>query len=168
MKMLLVAALAAALLGAFGNGTLEGYAISKSAEFTLHLNGPADSAFPLFDPVNEKRWDPHWNPRLLAPDVEEGLVFLVGEGEARATWLLDRYDRQQHRIAYVAVSRSVLTRIMIAITPAAHGCDATVRYVKTPLGPEAEQAVDDFVRHFPELRAHWERAINAVLRSSHG
>lgn len=166
--MLLIVALGAALLGAPGNGTLQEYAVQRSVEFTLHLDGSADGAFPLFDPVNEKKWDPHWHPRLLTPHVEEGLVFLVGEGASRTTWFLDRYEPKRRHIAYVVVSSAVLTRIVIDVLPTARGCDATVQYVKTPLEPAAEQAVDEFVRHFPQQRAHWESAINAVLRRSSG
>jgi hypothetical protein len=95
--------------------------------------------------------------------VQEGLVFLVGDGDDRTTWLLDRYDPAGHRIAYVVTAPSTLTRISIALQPETGGSQATVTYVKTALDARAIPAVEHFARHFPLEQAHWESAINAVL-----
>lgn len=137
--------------------------MTKSVSFELHLRASPDAAFPLFDPVNEMRWDPQWKPRLIGDTVDEGLVFLVGEGEHRTTWLLDRYDPIGHHIAYVVSARSTLTRILINLRPEAGGCAATITYLKTALDPQALPSIEHFAKHFPLERQHWESAINAVL-----
>lgn len=137
--------------------------LTKTASIVLHLNAAPDLAFPLFDPVNETKWDPEWRPKLLGSRVEEGLVFLVGDGVDRTAWLVDRYEPAAHRISYVVTGRSTLTRIIIALRPDAGGSQATVTYVKTALDAHAIPKVEHFAEHFPLEQAHWESAINAVL-----
>src|SRR5579884_3641475 len=66
--------------------------VTEIASIVLHLNAAPDAAFPLFDPVHESKWDPRWQPHLLGNRVEEGLVFLVGDGDDRTTWMIDRYE----------------------------------------------------------------------------
>ena len=163
--MLLLAAFASLLAAPAGANPKE-TALTKTATIVLHLNAPADTAFPLFDPVNETKWDPQWKPRLLGDRVEEGLVFLVGDGESRSTWLLDRYDPAHHRIAYVVAGRSTLTRIAIDLHPSQNTSVATVTYTKTALDADAVPAVEHFADHFPSEGPHWESAINAVLPAS--
>jgi hypothetical protein len=162
MKSLLLLAALASLFVAAGASPKE-TALTKTARIVLHLNAPADSAFPLFDPVNETKWDPQWKPRLLGDRVEEGLVFLVGDGESRSTWLLDRYDPVHYRIAYVVAGPSTLTRIAIELRPTQSTSVATVTYTKTALDPDAVPSVEHFAAHFPAEAPHWESAINSVL-----
>src|SRR6185312_4595855 len=115
---------------------------------------------------NEAKWDPDWKPRLLGNRVEDGLVFLVGDGADRATWLIDRYDPAAHRIAYVVAEQSTLTRIFVDVEPDGAGSRATVTYLKTALDAQAIPKVEHFARHFPLERDHWESAINAILRDN--
>jgi len=137
--------------------------MTRSASIVLHLNALPSAAFPMFDPVNETKWDPQWKPRLLGARVEEGLAFLVGDGEHRTTWLVDRYDPVNHRIAYVVAAPSVLTRIVIGLNADERGTVATVTYTKTALDEHAAPSVEHFVQHFPAEQTHWESAINAAL-----
>lgn len=138
-------------------------AMTKSASITVHVHASAAHAFPLFDPVNEMNWDPQWNPELLGSRVEEGLVFLVGDGEEKATWVIDRYDPIAHVIGYVAVTKSMLTRIRIQVVPDGIQSVASVTYTRTALNPESEAAVKHFAAHFPTQAQHWEAAINSYL-----
>lgn len=142
-------------------------ALTLAATIVLHLNAAPAVAFPFFDPVNETRWDPTWQPQLLGDRVREGLVFLVGDGDARAVWLVDRYDPQTHHVAYVVTAAHVLSRIDITLQPTTTGSVATVAYTKTALDDEGEPIVRHFAGHFPSQRRHWESAINAVLPSVH-
>jgi hypothetical protein len=129
----------------------------------LHLNATPAVAFPLFDPVNESKWDPYWKPHLLGDRVEEGLVFLVGDGPDRMTWMIDRYDPAAHRISYVVAGPSTLTRIAIQLVSEGRGSKATVTYTKTALDAQAIPKVEHFAQHFPLEREHWESAINSIL-----
>ncbi|MBV8489644.1 MAG: hypothetical protein JO199_03865 [Candidatus Eremiobacteraeota bacterium] len=142
-----------------------GRALSVRASIAITLEGTPSEAFPFFDPVHETQWDPEWRPQLLDDRVREGLVFFVGEGADRVTWVIARYDERAPRIAYVNVGRSIATRIEIALAPkGSERCTATVDYEKTALDADAESSVRHFAAHFPTQGPRWESAINAVLR----
>jgi hypothetical protein len=138
---------------------------TADASITLHLRAPADAAFPLFDPVNERRWSPDWHPTLLGDArVASGLVFTTEDQHGRAAWLLDRYEPQSHTIRYVAVRTSTLTTIDIAVVPAGpRSSVATVRYRRTALDAHGAAEVVGFAASFPAQGPHWEAAINAAL-----
>lgn len=90
----------------------------------------------------------------------------MDDGDARTTWLLDRYDVPARRIVYVCFQPSVLTRISIGVEPAGSDSIATVTYAKTILDEGARGAVDRFVAHFSAQAPHWEEALNAELARS--
>ena len=140
------------------------------ASIVLHLHAPANRALPMFDPVNEKRWAPEWNPTLLGDArVAAGLVFTTEDEHGRATWLLDRYDGRAREVRYVVTRPTTLTIIDIAVVPDGHAASiATVTYTRTALEPSAASSVDEFVRHFALQGPHWESAINAALSSEAG
>ncbi len=138
--------------------------MTKETSFELHLHAAPALAFPFFDPVNETKWDPQWKPQFLGSRIEEGLVFLVGDGPDRTTWLVNRYEPNMYRISYVVAASSTLTQIKIALRPSGAGSIATVTYVKTALDRDGIPMVDHFARHFPAEREHWESAINAALQ----
>jgi hypothetical protein len=168
----LFAALAGALLSlAFGGvvGAGETPAVSGSAVLKLELAGPADAAFPLFDPVNESRWSPDWSPRFLAapPRVAAGLVFVTTSHSGKPTvWLLDRYDAASRTMRYVAFKAGrTLSLLDISVQPrGTRACEATIRHVQTALDSSANDDVRESAREFPSERSHWEAALNSVLR----
>jgi hypothetical protein len=140
------------------------------ASIVLHLRAPADRAFPMFDPVNEKRWAPDWQPTLLGEArVAAGLVFTTQDDHGRTAWLLDRYDERARELRYVVARPTILTTIDIAVVPDGPGSSvATVTYTRTALDAAAEGEVEEFARHFPLQAPHWESAINAALLSEPG
>ncbi|HZO92516.1 MAG TPA: hypothetical protein VFB22_02010 [Candidatus Baltobacteraceae bacterium] len=140
--------------------------VTKSASITLHLHAGADAAFPLFDPVNETKWDPDWKPRFLGDAIGEGLAFVVADGDRRSTWLIDRYDARARTIAYVVFAPSTLTRIHIDVLPDGDRSIATVTYTRTALDDAGVEAVEHFVAQFPAQAPHWESAINGYLDST--
>jgi hypothetical protein len=143
----------------------EDTAMTQTATIVVHLHADADAAFPLFDPVNESKWDPDWKPQLLGGRVEEGLVFLVEQGGSKSTWVVDRYDPPARTIGYVVVTATTLTRILIRITPNDTQSVATVTYTRTALDEHGINDVEHFAAHFPSQAPHWERAINDYLDS---
>ncbi len=144
-------------------------ALTVQATMILHLAAPPAAAFPLFDPVNETKWDPSWKPQLLGPAVKQGLVFLTHDERGSATWLLDRYDPAAHVIRYVVSAPDLLDEIDIQVRPEGHSRSvASVTYRRTSLSPSGDEQVRYFQRHFPKHAPHWESAINAALASSNG
>ena len=139
-------------------------AVTVQASIVLHLAAPPAIAFPMFDPVNETKWDPSWNPALLGGTVRQGLVFLTDDERGRATWLLDRYDPASYSLRYVVTAPQTLDQIDISLRPDGDTQSiATVTYTRTSLDPAADERVKHFGMHFPLQASHWESAINGVL-----
>jgi hypothetical protein len=161
-----IALLFACVLSASQPAQATGENMTRTASFTLHLKGSSAQTFPLFDPVNETKWDPQWKPHLLNERVEEGLVFVVGQGDSQTTWMMDRYDPATMSVGYVYFSKAVITRIRIAVAPAGKSqSTATVVYTRTALTPEGVHVVEGFPEHFASERPQWENAINNYLLS---
>ena len=142
--------------------------MTRTVTILVHVDADADTAFPLFDPVNETKWDSSWKPKLLGDHVEEGLVFLVEHGGKKSTWVVDRYDPENRTIGYIAVTASILTRILISVTASDSTSVATVTYTRTALNEDGACEVERFAAHFPSQASHWEEAINSYLDSCHG
>ena len=134
----------------------------------LRLPAPPSAAFPLFGPVRESEWSPHWNPRILFPTDQRqlaGSVFTTSHGADEAVWLMDTYDERALRIGYVIVRPGMYaTRLDIALKAAAdQTTEATVTYRQTALSEAGDSYVKDFARDFPSQRDHWERAVTHRL-----
>ena len=73
--------------GVSRDGSFVSKSIRKQASITLH--GPVDTVWPLFDPVNETKWAPAWQPEFVFPadgSVREGMVLRTAShgGESSA------------------------------------------------------------------------------------
>ena|SRR5579864_1271435 len=143
------------------------FALTVQASIVLHLAAPPNLAFPLFDPVNEARWDPDWKPVLLRQRVQQGLVFLTDDERGRSVWLLDRYDPAGYALRYVVTAPSLIDQIDISLRPGGGWASiATVTYTRTSLDPSADEQVRRFGMHFPHQAPHWESAINRALAAA--
>src|ERR1035438_2564551 len=59
--------------------------------FTLRLSWPPSVVFPLFGPIRESEWSPHWNPTMLYPPdrvQKAGSVFTTREHDQDVVWIL--------------------------------------------------------------------------------
>lgn len=64
---------------------------------------PLDEAFPLFSPLGEKAWVPHWDPELLHPrgvSWTQGMIFRTASEKGDAIWLVSRLDLDAHEVEY--------------------------------------------------------------------
>jgi hypothetical protein len=153
---------------------LMGAAVAQNREhaetsITLHLPAPPAMAFPLFGPVRESEWSPHWSPRFLYPlnpTQSAGAVFTVGEKDAETVWMLSTYDEAGLVIGYVILWHGMCaTKLDIALKPAAQNTtEATVTYRRTALSEAGDKYVREFAQDFPSQRDHWEHAISQRLR----
>jgi len=136
---------------------------------TFPLPAPPAAALPLFGPVRETEWEPHWNPQFLYPaggSQQAGAVFTTKHGDTDAVWTLATYDESALRVAYVIVWPGMcLTKLDIELKPAPnHTSEATVTYRQTALSEAGDRFVQNFADHFPAQRDHWRDAISAALR----
>ncbi len=149
------------------------------AGFTLRLPAPPSVVFPLFGPVRESEWAPHWNPTILFPpdrSQKAGAVFTTrqhdqpGARPADVVWVLTTYDASALRIGYVIV-RPGRSAGQLDIALKAIGekeTEATLTHRLTSLSEAGDGYVKDFAAEFPLERDHWQQAIGSRLRELMG
>ncbi|HEX8242602.1 MAG TPA: hypothetical protein VF541_03890 [Longimicrobium sp.] len=135
---------------------------------TIHLNGPIEHVFPLFEPVGEARWVAGWQPRFLWPadgKAQVGTTFTTDERGRESYWMVAEYEPGRRVVYSHLVPGSRAGRIEVRCVSAPEGKTAAgVRYDLTALGPVEEDRLlrmsdDDFRSWIGE----WETAINGVL-----
>jgi hypothetical protein len=143
---------------------------SFSGTFTVTVKAPADRALSLFDPVGEAAWAPGWAP-VFARDADraspaDGAVFTTrGHGGGTKTWVLQRYDRRAHEIAYTAFDEAgAVFGIRVAVRDRAQGgSEATVRYDLVATTETGDRVVHAFESQFPQMEPHWQAALDAAV-----
>jgi hypothetical protein len=147
-------------------GLLLSQAPLEHAETSIAFSLPASPAivFPLFGPVRESEWSPHWNPHFLYPATpaqQQGAVFTTGD----ETWTLATYDPAALRIVYLIVWPGMrLTELDIALKPAAQKTSqVSITYRETALSDAGNKSVKSFAAEFPSQRDHWQRALTHRL-----
>ena len=139
------------------------------AGFTLRLPAPPAVVLPLFGPVRESEWAPHWNPTILFPpdrSQKAGAVFTTRQHDQDVVWVVTTYDETALRISYVIV-RPGRSAGQLDIALKAIGekeTEATLTHRLTSLSEESDGYVKDFATQFPLERDHWQHAISGRLR----
>jgi hypothetical protein len=136
-------------------------------QFSLVADAPFEIAWPLFGADNERAWAPGWDPVFLWPETacdQEGMVFIVRQGEKDAVWVNTAFDRTARRIQYVYVTPDVVvTVITLLLTPDRHSTAIDVVYERTALAAAANEIVKDMAARDRTAGADWGRQINAHL-----
>jgi len=137
---------------------------------SLRIAAPPGVAFPLFGPLEERKWAADWNPTMIYPPSgapEPGAVFAVAhEGGDSSIWTIVELDPAAYRIAYLRVRpASHVARIDIACFAVdAETTRADVSYTFTGLTERGNSYVDSFSEaHYAEWMRSWERAIDHWL-----
>jgi hypothetical protein len=139
------------------------------ASITLRLPAPPADVFPLFGPVREAEWAPHWNPTILYPpdrSQSAGAVFTTKQHDHDVVWVLTGYEEAALRIGYVIVRPGIsASQLDIALKPIGEKeTEATVTHTLTSLSDDGDSFVKEFAAQFPLERDHWQQAISARLR----
>jgi hypothetical protein len=139
------------------------------AAFTLRLPASPSVVFPLFGPIRECEWSPHWNPTLLYPGdriQKAGAVFTTREQDQDVIWILTVYDEAALRISYVIVSPQRTAALLDIALKAVGGreTEATVTHRWTALSEASDSRMKYFASEFPLERDHWQQAITRRLR----
>ncbi len=135
------------------------------------LAAEPEKVLPLLCPVREADWIEGWNPSLVATEsgfAEEDCVFVTPAEPEDAIWYVTRLDATQGFVEMVKISPKVTAcRLTIQLRRAEGGCEATVRYSHTSLGPEGDRFVAAFTEdHYLEFMRDWESRLNHYL--THG
>ena len=142
--------------------------LTRTAE--IDLNAPIAEVFPLFNPVEEPKWAPHFQPRFIYPPdrtVQQGMTFKThGHGdEADLVWRINEYDPVAHHIQYLVYGANRYWTITIDCREVERGkTSARVTYDFLPL-EEAGVAVSkaSLDAMFANDLTDWEQAINSYL-----
>jgi hypothetical protein len=136
-------------------------------QFSLIANAPFEIAWPLFGAHRERAWAADWEPVFLWPQEssdQEGMVFLVRQGEKNAVWVNTAFDRIARRIQYVYVIPDVVvTVITLELTPDTHSTAIDVVYERTALAAAANETVKDLAMRDRMAGGKWRHQINTYL-----
>jgi hypothetical protein len=136
--------------------------------YTQHLTAPPERVFPLLCPVREADWIAGWEPRFVISEsgvAEADCVFVTAGSPSDAVWLVTRHEPAAGVVEMVKITPQVTAcRLHIALAAAAHGCDATITYSHTSLGPEGDRFVAGFTEeHYVRFMRDWESRLNHYL-----
>lgn len=142
--------------------------LTRTAEIVL--DGPIADVFPLFNPIEEPKWAPHFQPRFIYPadrTVQQGMTFkTAGHGdEADLVWRINEYDPAAYHIQYLVYGTDRYWTITIDCREVDGGrTSARVTYDFLPL-EEAGVAVSEASLNtmFAHDLKNWEDAINSYL-----
>jgi hypothetical protein len=138
---------------------------------TYHLDGPVNDIFPLFEIMEEKKWSPDWDPTPVYPatgEIREGAVFRTPghvHGESPLTWVITRYDRQNHAIVYTVVGANRVIQIAVTCDSVAQNrTAATITYDLTGLSAEGNRiSHHTILKMFAHQLSDWQEAINRYM-----
>jgi hypothetical protein len=136
--------------------------------FTQHLAAPPSAVFPLLCPVREAEWMDGWDPVAVLSHsglAEPDCVFLTEAASRASVWYVTRHEPSDGLVEMIKMTPGVTAcRITIQLRPAGAGCEATVTYAHTSLGPEGDALVASFTEaHYRAFMRDWEARMNHYL-----
>lgn len=145
--------------------------VSKTA--TINLSESVEKVFPLFGPIEERKWADGWNPVVLYPEsgeLEEGMIFTTeghGDGEIAFTWIVSKYEPESHLIQYIASTENRYWLVKIECFASSDTqTRATITYTYTGLnvfGNEINRRAIE--KMYERDLKDWEEAINHYLKT---
>ena len=160
-----------------GNGNTQGTAfranrISRTARITL--NASLKTVFPLFGPIEEKKWAHGWDPRIIFPvtnRLEQKMIFKTRQkdkDEADYIWVVSSLIPQQALIEYTIFASDMVGWITVHCQEglSSQTTRAKITYTFTGL---TEKGNIHIAKHLARIFAHnlkdWEEAINYFLKT---
>ena len=136
--------------------------------YTQKLVAPPDRVFPLLCPVREADWIEGWNPTAVWSHsglAETDCVFVMPGTPHPSIWYVTRHEPERGFVEMLKiVPEMTVCRLSIQLAAASWGCDATVTYSHTSLGPQGDVFVANFTEAFNEkFMREWETQINHYL-----
>lgn len=137
--------------------------------YTQQLDASPERVFPLLCPVREAEWIVGWNPLLVVSAsgvVERDCVFVTAAEPADAIWYVTRHEPDARFVEMLKISPAVTAcRLTIQLRPRGSGCEATITYSHTSLGPRGDEFVESFTEdYYRAFMRDWEARLNHVLR----
>ena len=142
--------------------------IEQSAQIVL--KAPIEVVFPLFGPIEEKKWARGWDPKVLYPkgkDFTEGMVFRTPSTNSKEDWFYWTLACLQdlHLVRYLVSTSNRLWTINIVFSKDANQHTAAlVGYRYTGFNETGKLLNQDALKEmFKYNLKDWERAVNHYL-----
>jgi len=138
--------------------------------FVQKLVASPDRVFPLLCPVREADWLEGWDPLVVFTKsgvAEPECVFMTKAEPRPAIWFVSRHEPERGLVEMLKISPEVTAcRLTIQLAAAGPGCEATITYSHTSLGPEGDAFVAGFTDEFYEgFMLEWETRMNHYLKT---
>jgi hypothetical protein len=142
--------------------------VRAARTYTQRLVADPARVFPLLCPVLEADWIDGWDPLLVVSEsgvAERDCVFVTAAEPNDAVWYVTRHEPGQHFVEMLKITPQVTAcRLAIQLRATAEGCEATIDYVHTSLGPQGDAFVAGFTEAFyAQFMRDWEARINHFL-----
>ena len=136
--------------------------------FTQRLVAPPKRVFPLLCPVREADWLDGWDPVAVFSNsgvAETDCVFLTAATPHPAIWFVIRHEPERGYVEMLKVSPEVTAcKLTIQLAAADSGCEATITYSHTSLGPQGDAFVLGFTEEFyGQFMREWQERMNHFL-----
>lgn len=135
---------------------------------TMTLQGSVEKVFPLFGPVDESKWAEGWEPSIkYGSNSEAGTIFTIADPHPM-TWVLTRFDSQNHGLQYVIVPQNDRVAQIDIDCHAASRTETLCQfsYSLTALAPSAQDAIENYTQELHDRRLiHLQMALNHYLET---
>ena len=119
-------------------------------------------------PVREYDWIPDWDPEVVYTEsgiAEKECVFVTGEGEFHATWVITLYDAPKHIEMYKITADVSVAKVTAKVSPLDDGQSAVdISYSLTSLGTGGDYALEQLTpERYEAFMKEWEKQVNHYL-----
>jgi Polyketide cyclase / dehydrase and lipid transport len=142
--------------------------VPRSQIRSFRLDAPLERVLPLFTARGEREWAPGWDPLMLSGAEERGSAFQTRNPHGRlTTWIVIDYRPSEGRVSYARLAQDSNIGLVdvICTEPAGGGTEVSVAYTLTPLHPDADALVEEFLDplRYEQMIDEWRAATEAVL-----
>lgn len=144
--------------------------VRATRTFTQKLAASPERVFPLLCPVREADWLEGWDPLMVWTNsglAEPDCVFMTRAAPQPAIWFVTRHEPERGFVEMLKISPEVtVCRLSITLLAAGDGCEATITYSHTSLGPQGDAFVADFTdEYYQGFMIEWETRMNHYLET---
>lgn len=144
-----------------------------SRKCTIELPAGPEVVFPLFSPVEERKWVEGWDPVLVYPasgEVQNGSVFLThtAASENPAVWVTAEFEPEKFKVRYLRMLvNDHVADIRIQCERGKNGSTlADIRYIFTGLSESGNASIAVFTEeHYAHWINGWKDSIERFLLS---
>jgi hypothetical protein len=145
--------------------------VSKTA--TILLSDEINKVFPLFSPMEERKWVESWNPEFIYPangNWVENMVFRTKAGNASEkiyNWVLTYFNPKAYQAVYTVFTENRVWTIKVQCTPHEENeTKAEITYTFTAFNEKGYSLnIDAIEKMYRNELKDWEETVNYFLKN---